>query len=290
MSKDIIVGFDASPEARDAVAWAANEADARSSRLAIVSCCRTSAASEVYSGWDATEAYGGQMESANIEIHDVRSAVLAAHTDLDIRTEVRAGSAGEVLAAAAGDDVELIVLGASSHKGSSAFWLGSTPRTVVHGARCPVVVVRGRAGAARPARIVVGTDGSDQATDAVRWAAGEADLHGVPLLVVHAWDYPYDVTPRSGPQARELIELEANLLLRSAVGMAQRSSAAEVSGELIEGTPRAGLLGVAREGDLLVLGSRGRGLLTAGLFGSTVNSVLDRAHVPVAVIPAADES
>ena len=167
-------------------------------RLKIVSCCRTPVASEVYTGWNTTEAYGSQMEAANIEIHDVRKAVLSSHPDLDICTEVCAGSAGEVLAAAAGDDVDLIVLGASSHKGSSAFWLGSTPRTVVHRARCPVVIVRGHAGRARPARVVVGTDGSEQATEAVRWAAAEADLHGVALLVVHAWDYPYDVTPRLG--------------------------------------------------------------------------------------------
>ena len=59
---------------------------------------------------------------------------------------------------------------------------------------------------------------------------------------------------------------------------------------MIEGTPRAALLGVVRDGDLLVLGSRGRGLLSAGLFGSTVNSVLDRVNVPVAVIPTVHEN
>jgi len=33
-----------------------------------------------------------------------------------------------------------------------------------------------------------------------------------------------------------------------------------------------------------VLGSRGRGAVRAGMFGSTVNSVLDEAAVPVAVL------
>jgi nucleotide-binding universal stress UspA family protein len=291
MSKYITVGFDGSPESRDAVEWAADEAVARGCRLKIVTCCRTPVGSEVNAGKTAdTDTCCSQMEAANVEIHDRRREILRSHPDLDVCTEVCAGRAGEVLAVAGGDDLDLIVLGASSHKGSSAFWLGSTPRTVVHRALRPVVVVRGHASPARPVRVVVGTDGSEHATQAVRWATAEADLHGVALLVVHAWDYPYDVTPRSGQHARELIEHDAKLVLKAAVDTAQRLADVEVAGEMIEGTPHAALLGVVRNGDLLVLGSRGRGLVSAGLFGSTVNSVLDRADVPVAVIPSVHEN
>ena len=53
--------------------------------------------------------------------------------------------------------------------------------------------------------------------------------------------------------------------------------------------PVQALLQTIRDGDLLVLGSRGRGTLRASVFGSTVNSVLDRCAVPVAVIRAADD-
>jgi nucleotide-binding universal stress UspA family protein len=44
------------------------------------------------------------------------------------------------------------------------------------------------------------------------------------------------------------------------------------------------VLGVVRDGDHLVLGSRGRGGVRSGLFGSTVNGVLGVAAVPVAVV------
>jgi nucleotide-binding universal stress UspA family protein len=36
--------------------------------------------------------------------------------------------------------------------------------------------------------------------------------------------------------------------------------------------------------DLIVLGSRGRGAMRSDMFGSTVNSVLDEAAIPVAVL------
>ena len=41
-----------------------------------------------------------------------------------------------------------------------------------------------------------------------------------------------------------------------------------------------------RDGDLLVLGSHGRGAGMAALLGSTVYSVLDHAAVPVVVVRA----
>ncbi|MBK5333949.1 MAG: universal stress protein, partial [Ilumatobacteraceae bacterium] len=50
------------------------------------------------------------------------------------------------------------------------------------------------------------------------------------------------------------------------------------------------LLETVRDGDLLVVGSRGRGALAARLFGSTVNTVLDRCAVPVVVVRGADEA
>jgi nucleotide-binding universal stress UspA family protein len=39
-----------------------------------------------------------------------------------------------------------------------------------------------------------------------------------------------------------------------------------------------------RDGDLVVVGWRGRGAVRAGLFGSTVNNVLEQSAVPVVVV------
>jgi nucleotide-binding universal stress UspA family protein len=52
-------------------------------------------------------------------------------------------------------------------------------------------------------------------------------------------------------------------------------------------SPASGVLSRVKDGDLLVLGSHGRGALKTGLFGSTVNSVLDHVTVSVAIVPHA---
>ena len=38
-------------------------------------------------------------------------------------------------------------------------------------------------------KIVVGTDGSENATEAMRWAADEAQINGADLEVVLVWSY-----------------------------------------------------------------------------------------------------
>jgi nucleotide-binding universal stress UspA family protein len=188
------------------------------------------------------------------------------------------------------DSEDLIVLGASSHGGTAAFWLGSTPRHVVRHSPCPVVVVRGAASRGHPDRVVVGVDGSPSSERALRWAGDEADRHGVPLLVVHGWLYPYLPVDTTSSQARDLTNVDAACLLEVAVESARERFAAEVTGQLVEGGPATSLLETVRDGDLLVVGSRGRGALAANLFGSTVNTVLDRSVVPVVVVRGSSDS
>ena len=153
MTKNILVGFDGSPESNEALLWAAAEAAARERPLEIVSCYRLPMATDAYTGTppDATAAI---LETVSGEATKARDAVVARHSSLDVSTRVCAGSAAHELVA---DDGELIVVGASSHRGPSAFWLGSTARAVVRRARCPVVVVRG---AAAPAALNASSSGS----------------------------------------------------------------------------------------------------------------------------------
>jgi nucleotide-binding universal stress UspA family protein len=255
----------------------------------MVTCYRVPVAGDIHTGWIPTEAYGGLMESANAELQRARDATQASYPELEINTDVSAGSAAVVLVEDPPDEEDLIVLGGSSHRGASAFWLGSTPRAVVRHARCPVVVVRGASSRGRPDRIVVGVDGSEVAGRALRWAAAEADLHQVGLLVVHAWEYPYEIAETARSEARDLTRVDAARVLDNAVELARERCGGDVVGELVEASPTAALLGTVRDGDLLALGSRGRGALRAGVFGSTVNSVLDRAAVPVVVVRGTED-
>ena len=95
---------------------------------------------------------------------------------------------------------------------------------------------------------------------------------------------------RLDPQARDLTNVDAACLLDRAVESAREQFGSEVAGQLVERGPATALLETVRDGDLLVMGSRGRGALAARLFGSTVNTVLDRCAVPVVVVRGADEA
>lgn len=133
--------------------------------------------------------------------------------------------------------------------------------------------------------MVVGVDDSKPSEHAVLWASAEADLHGVELHVVHAWEYAYALGRTGESQGRDLTRVAAACVLDEALELARTVCGSTVTGELVEIGPAAGVLGSVRDGDLLVLGSRGRGAVRAGIFGSTVNSVLDAAAIPVVVLP-----
>ena len=124
----------------------------------------------------------------------------------------------------------------------------------------------------------------------MRWAGDEADRHHVGLVIVHGWTYAYAPDDARSVQARQLTEIDAACTLDRAVEAARARCGIEVTGRLVENSGVSALLETIRDGDLLVLGSRGRGALRSRLFGSTVNSVLDTCTVPVVVVRAGDDA
>jgi nucleotide-binding universal stress UspA family protein len=90
----------------------------------------------------------------------------------------------------------------------------------------------------------------------------------------------------SSTQARELTQIDAETTLDRSVEAARERCAAPVTGLLVESSPVSALLDTVGDGDLLVVGSRGRGGIRSRLFGSTANSILDTCPAPVVVIRA----
>jgi nucleotide-binding universal stress UspA family protein len=285
MTATITCGYNGSPVSTEAVMWAADEAAQRQAALLIVLCYDIPVSGAVAGPWFTADTYDAVHDSAQQRIETVAAKVREAHPDLAIELVATEGPASAALVA----DVkpsDMVVVGASDHEGASAFWLGSTARAVARKSPCPVVVVRGAGLGGRPDRIVVGADGSRTSAAAVRWAADEADLHGVPLTIVHSWSYPYHGMETSSAQARDLTEIDAACVLEQAVADARARCGADVEGLLIENGPASGLLNSVRDGDLLVLGTHGRGALANSFFGSTVNGVLDQAAIPVVIVPS----
>jgi nucleotide-binding universal stress UspA family protein len=139
-------------------------------------------------------------------------------------------------------------------------------------------------------RIVVGTDGSETAGEAVRQAIDLAKLTGAQLSVVSAYAplserqvkeqreaAPADVRYEVGPRE------EVNLVLDSAAAAA-KGDGIEVQTHPVEGDPAEGILSVAEEtkADLIVVGNKGMSGARRFLLGSVPNKVSH--HAPCSVI------
>jgi nucleotide-binding universal stress UspA family protein len=138
--------------------------------------------------------------------------------------------------------------------------------------------------------IVVGVDGSPSSQLALEWAVQEALLRKAQILAVHAWQFPAVGMTAYGGAALPVLSM--NDLEKAEEALARRAIE-EVMGDRIEppaalvvrvGNPAAILLDVAKDADLLVVGSRGHGGFSGMLLGSVSNHVVHHASCPVVVI------
>lgn len=134
-------------------------------------------------------------------------------------------------------------------------------------------------------RILLATDGSDDAATAGRAAADLSANTGAELHVVYTWHFPAMVDP--APFPTELFERDARRLLDKEAGRITAGGAAKVSRtHLRRADPVDAILGLADElgSDLIVVGSRGRGPVGRLVLGSVSEGVAHHAHVPVLVV------
>jgi nucleotide-binding universal stress UspA family protein len=140
-------------------------------------------------------------------------------------------------------------------------------------------------------RIVVGTDGSETAGEAVRQATELAKLSSARLDIVSAFepipqqriqseassapgDVQYEISPRE----------DVNLILDNANGIAKKEGVEEIQTHAREGDPADAILDVAEEikADLIVVGNKGMTGARRFLLGSVPNKVSH--HAPCSVI------
>ena len=133
-------------------------------------------------------------------------------------------------------------------------------------------------------KIVVGTDGSQHATSAMRWAAEEARLHGAVLQAVLAWSYiDQHHADRSDAFDSDYNEDDARTALGTWVRQALGDDL-QVEQRVVCDLPARALLEAGDAADLLVVGARGTGGFEGLLFGSVSERVAQLATGPVAVI------
>lgn len=139
--------------------------------------------------------------------------------------------------------------------------------------------------------IVCPVDYSDCSKRALRFAGALAEHFGARLVVLHVFDpliagaaalHQFDLTGADGhEELRSFVEEHVAPRLREGK---------QLERILLLGTPGHEIIKLARDqdADLLVMGTHGFSGARKALFGSTLQGVLRRAHVPVLAVPIVD--
>ncbi|MEJ9080239.1 MULTISPECIES: universal stress protein [Gordonia] len=137
--------------------------------------------------------------------------------------------------------------------------------------------------------ILVGVDGSEASTDAVKWAARTAQAEHLPLKIVAAYtsttsDYaPGLVIPQDVIDA---IRSEATKAVQSAADTARDEvPGIELSGSIVEGDAARVMLELGAQAQTIVLGTRGLGSVKGLFLGSVSTNVAAHAKGRVVIVP-----
>ena len=288
MYSDVIIGFDGSAPARDALALGRRLASAAGARLAIVYVHPYMALSSDPVAEAAVEL--SWRAGAERTLDEARQA-LSDVPDVRFRAMADSSPARALHRAAEECDAALIVLG-STHRGKLGRVLpGTTADQVVHAAPCAVAVAPAGYAARESLRSgVVGAavDGGDETERVARVAAHIAGGAGSVLRLV-------TVVETHDPQGRIWAGAFGHGALRDAMRQAatsalERAAVAAGNGEEVERRAREGtaadeLMAESNDLDLLVMGSRGFGPLRRVVLGSVAGKVLRAAACPVLVLP-----
>lgn len=134
-------------------------------------------------------------------------------------------------------------------------------------------------------RVVVGVDGSEHAARALARAVEDARLRRAVLDVVHAVPGPVmfaDPVKAPPPSPEVLREAGAKLIDRALAGV--DIEGLETARTVAVGHTARVLCDVARDAELLVVGSRGYGGFRGLLVGSVTHQVVAHAPCPVLVV------
>ncbi len=288
-TQEIVAGVDGSEESLKAVEWAAARAAKTGAELRIV--CAYAVAS-----YSAAALDGGLsvLDDNALRLGAERvvdeAAARVADEGITVKTQVEVGDAAAVLSEIS-EDVDLLVLGSRGRGGFADRLLGSVSSTVPAHARCPVVVVPPHK-SGKPfipvERIVVGVDGSEVASTALRKAVDEAIIWGAELTVVTAVPIAGGGAMSWMPTAvdrRSLME-DIQQSLNTAIDSALDGRDYPVSRHTLDGSPSALLTEFSSAVDLVVVGTRGRGGFAGMLLGSTSQTVLNHSTCPIMTVPS----
>jgi nucleotide-binding universal stress UspA family protein len=184
-------------------------------------------------------------------------------------------------------DADLIVVGNRELHGFKLLVGGSTSAGVVHGANCPVLIVRGEERSWPPQSVVVGFDYSPASRRAAQAAMTITQLYPDTAMTLMQVLADTAVHPNAVLRTPERVETEHASLDREAAPLARRIGR-PVGTVLAVGDPADVLTkrsDTAATPDLVVVGTRGLGGVRRIVLGSVSTKILHSGHSPLLVIP-----
>jgi nucleotide-binding universal stress UspA family protein len=280
--RTVVVGVDGSDEALRAVRFGAVEASRRRAPLRLVHAF----------GWVVERAVGqpalGEryrdllLEQARRFVAVAAGVAAGEAPGIEVEQQVVIGFPIEVLA----DEsrrAQLLVVGDRGLTRFEGLLAGSVSVALAAHGDCPVVVVRGaEPGDPEQVRpVVVGIDGTPTSEAAIAFAFEEASARRAPLVAVHTWGIP----PAGDPTARAVAGTVAHeVLAQRLAGWTEKYPDVRVRRVVLQDRPVHALVREAHHGQLLVVGSRGRGRIPGMVLGSVAHALVHRAPCPVAVV------
>jgi nucleotide-binding universal stress UspA family protein len=295
----ILVGVDGSARSERALRWGFEEARLHGAGMAVLHAFEVSRLRGPLNSEVSIDAERGRARD-DVGAMIARVRHLGGDVPVDIATVpvTDHGSVASVLLRRA-RAADLVVLGARGLGGFAGLLLGSVSQQVAAYAEVPVVVVPGPASSSRDdgvgsQPVVVGIDGSPQATAALQWAVRHAAARRGRVTAVYVCPPPPPTLTSGMVDAvdRALAgrlwthgQAEATEALEELVAKVEATTDVRIRAVATSGTPAHRLLELATDlRALLVVGSRGRGGFPGLLLGSVSLHCLYHSTTPMVVV------
>ena len=247
-SRSVVVGIDGSHSAIDAALWAADEAVSRDVPLRLVY-----AIDPGNTAGSDHEAAARDLAKAEVAVRYAFTAVESTDKPVKIEVEILQDRPTRALIEAS-RWAAMVCVGSVGLKHSAQGRMGSTAADLASSSHCPVAVVRGHDPfQAEQQWVVAELDRSPASEGVLRRAFEEAQLRGVPLRVLTAWQLRFTDIHDGGALADGTRLAEAHLDRRLAKWK-KRYADVDVRAVAVHGSTLNFLTENARSIQLLVVG------------------------------------
>ncbi|WP_254530425.1 universal stress protein [Natrinema gelatinilyticum] len=275
----ILVPIDGSDPSNAALGHALDIAAERGATVHLLNVTDTNQPSLTRLDGDVREQEGAEIVSAAVEMAERRG--------VSVVTDVIQGDPRSVIVEhATADDFDLVVMGAHGRRGLEEYVLGSTTDYVVNRSEVPVLTARSADDVTLTypyTDILVPTDGSDHATEALELGATFAKRTGARLHLLSVVDELPEVIDAGSAELPAQLEENVQNVLDEAKATAEAAGIEDVTTTLETGSmPREVTAYANSQGiDLVVMGTHGHTGLDRHLLGSFTERVIQTSPVPV---------